>query len=207
MYVWPRYRFHYSLDRRKASLYLLLSGRKGQLFIIGISSNIEMNIVIRRSWGNSMSIIKYFISNWVARIISNQPRSRLMMIHDFFGCISCYRSWSHGGDLGYTLNWRRFILFMEGIVEFMALKFSEIWSMKVSNDLLEIFLVVPKFIFSILTSDLEDLIERQSSSSSDEPWWYLEIKVISTCYWMIELFTCHSGGQSKKYLRHFEVLE
>ena len=41
----PRY---YLVDRRKASLYLLLSGRKGQLFIIGISSNIEMNIIIGR---------------------------------------------------------------------------------------------------------------------------------------------------------------
>ena len=159
---------------------LLLCGRKGQLFIIRISSNIEMNIIIGGSWRYSMPIIKYFISYWITRIISNQSRSRLMMIHDFFGCIGCYRSWSNGWDLGYTLNWRRFILFMEGIVEFMAWNiFRIIIDKNLNSDdfFSEIFLVVPKFIFSILTSDLEDLIERQSSSSSEEPWWYLDIKL------------------------------
>ena len=61
---------------------------------------------------------------------------------------------------------------MEGVVEFMAFqKFKNRPRNMVENssDFFEIFLVVPKFIFSILTSDLEDLIDRQSSSSSEEP--------------------------------------
>ena len=62
---------------------------------------------------------------------------------------------------------------MEGVVEFMAfqnLKNRSRNMVESSSDFFfEIFLVVPKFIFSILTSDLEDLIDRQSSSSSEEP--------------------------------------
>ena len=59
---------------------------------------------------------------------------------------------------------------MEGIIEFMAIIISKIDHILTEIGMIfEIFLVVPKFIFSILTSDLEDLIDRQSSSSSEEP--------------------------------------